>query len=99
MKDPEDRRHFPRFTKGCWRGDWASCCWFCQLRLLFYPIRHLRDSTDDTDQTDDADDSASWPDLEHGICPATGDMQWIIAYDDGSRECYHCGAEMEEREA
>ena len=33
----------------------------------------------------------SWPDIEMGECPDSGDEQPIIVYDDGSMECYHCG--------
>ena len=39
-------------------------------------------------------DANGWPDIEIDRCPETGDVAMIIAYDDGARECYHCGAEV-----
>jgi len=36
---PEDRLHFPHWTKGCWRGRPSECCSLCYLRLLGAALR------------------------------------------------------------
>ena len=40
-RGPEGRFHWPVWHNGCWRGKSANCCYFCHIRILVAPLRHL----------------------------------------------------------
>jgi len=35
------RRHYPRYTKGCWGAHGHKVCWLCKLRVPIDLIRIL----------------------------------------------------------
>lgn len=40
FRGPRGRLHLPRWTKGCYYGRPASCCWLCWGRLFAATIRY-----------------------------------------------------------